>query len=49
LLLSAQERLSLLKNPSGHGIGLPMKTATDDVRLSNRVLLSCDAGSLHGL
>jgi hypothetical protein len=26
-------RLSLLKIPSGHGIGLPMKTATDDIRL----------------
>jgi hypothetical protein len=41
--------LSLLKNPSGHGVALPMKTAPDDVRLSNREFLSCDAGSLHRL
>ena len=35
--------LSLLKNPSGQGIGLAMKTATDEVRLSNRAPLSCDS------
>lgn len=33
-------RLSLLKNPSGQGIGLAMKTATDEVRLSNRAVLA---------
>jgi hypothetical protein len=39
--------LSLLNNPSGRGIGLAKKTATDDVRLSNRAMLSCDADSPH--
>jgi hypothetical protein len=41
-------RLSLLKNPSGHGIGLPMKAMVDDFGYSNRALLSRDPVSLHG-
>jgi hypothetical protein len=40
--------LSLLKNPSGHGIGLPMKAMVDDFGYSNRALLSRDPVSLHG-
>jgi hypothetical protein len=39
--------LSLLNNPSSRGIGLAKKTATDDVQLSNRVMLSCDADPPH--
>jgi hypothetical protein len=39
--------LSLLKKPSGHEIGVPMKTMVDDVRCSNRAPLSCDADSPH--
>ena len=27
-------RLSVLRNPSGHGIGLPMEAATDDTKLN---------------
>ena len=38
----------LLKNPSGHGIGLPLKAMVDDFGYSNRALLSRDPVSLHG-
>jgi hypothetical protein len=41
-------RVSLLKNPSGHGIGLPMKAMVDDFGYSNGALLSRDPVSLHG-
>ena len=34
--------VSLLKNPPGHGIGLPMKAMVDDFGYSNRALLSRD-------
>jgi hypothetical protein len=40
--------LSRLKNPSGHGIGLPMKAMIDDFGYSNRALLSRDPVSLYG-
>lgn len=33
--------MSLLKMPTGQGIGSPMKTASDDIRLSKRALLRC--------
>jgi hypothetical protein len=33
--------LSLLKMPTGQGIGSPMKTASDDIRLSKIALLRC--------
>ena len=39
--------LSLLKNPPGHGIGLPMKAMVDDFGYSNRALLSRDPVSLY--
>jgi len=39
----------VLRKPSGHGIGVPMKATVDDVRLSNRAPFSCDGGSLHGI
>ena len=39
--------LSLLKNPPGHGIGLPMKAMIDDFGFSNRALLSRDPVSLY--
>jgi len=45
--LSGGDVLSLLKNPTGQGIGLAMKTATDDVRCSKSAPLSCDAVSPH--
>ena len=41
-------RLSLLKMPSGHEIGVPMKTMVYDFRLLSRALLSCDQVSLRG-
>ena len=40
--------LSLLKKPSGQGIGLSKKTATVEVRLSNKAPLYCDAVSQEG-
>jgi hypothetical protein len=50
-LLERQVRLgrylSLLNNLSSRGIDLAEKTATDDVRLSNRAMLSCDADCPH--
>ena len=39
--------VSLLKKPSGHEIGVPMKAMVDDVRCSNRAPLSCVADSPH--
>ena len=39
--------LSLLKNPSSRGIGLLMKTAADEIRLSNRPLLSSNTDAGH--
>jgi len=47
-MLASLVDLSLLKNPSGHGIGLPMKAMVDDFGYSNRALLSRDPVSLHG-
>ncbi len=41
--------LSLLKKPSGHGIGLPMKAMADDFVLSNRALFCCDPVCVHRL
>ncbi|MEI7876130.1 MAG: hypothetical protein WCK95_28725 [Alphaproteobacteria bacterium] len=40
-------RLSLLKKPSGLGIGLAMKTAADEFQLSNRPLLSSNTDAGH--
>jgi hypothetical protein len=40
-------KVSLLNNPSGRGIGLAKKTATDYVGLSNRAMICCDADSPH--
>ena len=43
----AAENLSMLKKPFGHEIGLPVKTATDDIRQSTRAPLFCDSDSPH--
>ena len=40
--------LSLLKSPSGHGIGLPKKAMADDFGLSNSAVLPCEPVCAHG-
>jgi hypothetical protein len=40
--------LSLLKNLSGLGIGLPMKIATDDYWSNRTLVRCCGLGTMHG-
>ena len=46
-LAAGPSRLSLLKIPSGHRLGLSMKAMVDDVRKWKRAPSSCGAASLH--